>query len=479
MIPHSYNQPQMTITQSPGAQDGVPQTPASRHASLPAEAESHLRECPGCGLFQHVPALARGNAANCPRCNAVLRRHIVQPQSRALALALTGLLLFALATQMPFVDMRVQGQSLQTTLFTGPVQLERHGMWELSIVVLITTLGAPLGKLLAMVWVLIGLRMRRPPQYLYVVFRWVEKLSPWSMVEVFLLGVFVAYTKLIDLAQVDVGGAVYALGALIMVMAAADSVFDREGIWDALESRGITARNAGAIPEPELPLSDGRSFDRTADDAARLIGCDTCGLVSRRPPTAGIRHCLRCGGRLHHRKPNSLARTAALAVTAAVLYIPANMLPVLTFTWFGRGAPSTILGGVLELAAAGMWPLALLVFIASVTVPVLKLSGLAWLVISTQLAERGRLVERTRLYRIVDSIGRWSMVDVFMISILTALVRLGAVASVQPGSGVLSFCAVVILTIFAAMSFDPRLMWDAASRSFESEPAPNMTVSRP
>ena len=459
----------MTDIHSRGTQD-MPRAPASRHAGPPAEAGSHLRECLGCGLFQRVPVLARGNAANCPRCNAVLRRHIVQPQSRALALTLTGLLLFGLATQMPFVDMRVRGLSLQTTLFSGPVQLERHGMWELSIVVLITTLGAPLGKLLAMVWVLIGLRMRRPPQYLYVVFRWVEKLSPWSMVEVFLLGVFVAYTKLVDLAQVDVGGAVYALGALMMVMAAADSVLDREGIWDALEARGITARNAGAVPadailEPEPLLSEGRSLDQASDGAARLIGCDTCGLVSRRPRVGGVGHCSRCGGRLHHRKPNSLARTAALAVTAAVLYVPANMLPVLTFTWFGRGAPSTILGGVLELAAAGMWPLALLVFIASVTVPVLKLSGLAWLLISTRLAERGRLVERTQLYRIVDSIGRWSMVDVFVVAILVAVVQLGSTISIHPGAGAISFAAVVVLTMFAAMSFDPRLIWDAAARS--------------
>lgn len=412
---------------------------------------SALRECPDCGLFQTVPKIVRGQVASCPRCNAVLRRHIVDPQSRALALALTGLVLFVLAAGMPFVELEVRGRALQTTLLSGPVQLEQHGMWEIGIVVLVTTLGAPVVKLLAMAWVLIGLRLRQPPRHLYVVFRWIEKLSPWSMVEVFLLGVFVAYTKLIDLAHVDIGGAVYALGALMMVTAAADSVFDRQGIWEALEARGITACGAVAVPAS------------VNSPATHPIGCDTCGLVSWQ---AGVKNsCPRCGGRLHHRKPNSLARTAAFAVTAAVLYVPANILPVLTLTRFGRGAPSTILGGVMELAGAGMWPLALLVFFASVTVPVMKLIGLSWLLVSTRLAERGRLVERTRLYRIVDVIGRWSMVDVFMISILTALVRFGVIASVQPDAGVLSFCAVVILTILAAMAFDPRLMWDAATRA--------------
>jgi paraquat-inducible protein A len=391
-------------------------------------ARSDLRECSGCGLIQSVPEMVRGRIASCPRCHTVLRRHITEPQSRALALTLTGLLLFGLATQLPFVDMQIQGKTLNTTLFSGPSQLEAHGMWELSIVVLITTLGAPVVKLLAMAWVLIGLRMERPPKYLYIALRWIEKLSPWSMVEVFLLGVFVAYTKLVDIAHVDIGGAVYALGALMLVMAAADSVFDPEGLWEALEAKGVTARNAGPALAHETPAHETPAPEAPVTGMAQPIGCDACGQVSWQVPTHPPGCCPRCGDRLHHRKPNSLARTAALAITATILYIPANILPVLTFTSFGKGEPSTILGGVMELAVAGMWPLAALVFFASITVPVLKLVSLAWLLISTRRAEAGRLVERTRLYRIVDAVGRWSMVDVFMISILTALVRLGALA---------------------------------------------------
>lgn len=149
---------------------------------------------------------------------------------------------------------------------------------------------------------------------------------------------------------------------------------------------------------------------------------------------------------------------------AAALYVPANLLPVLTLVSFGRGAPSTILGGVMELAAAGDWPLAALVFFASITVPLLKLIGLTVMLVSIRRRAQTRLRERTVLYRIVDAIGRWSMIDVFVVSILTALVRMGFLASVYPGPGVLAFCGVVILTILAAMSFDARLMWDAAER---------------
>jgi paraquat-inducible protein A len=401
-----------------------------------------LRECPACGLFQHIPALPRGAAARCQRCNTVLRRHRIDPNGRALALAVTGLLMFALASQLPLLELNLAGNGRATMLVTGPEALEQQGLWELSVVVLITTVAAPALKLAAVIWVLACLNLRHPPRHLPIVFRWVEWLSPWSMIEVFLLGVFVAYTKLVDLAQVHVGGALYALGALMLAMAAMDAMLDHEAVWDAMERRGLTTGRMNVRrPGPR-------------------IACDCCGYV-----THGGGDCPRCGETLHHRKPASITRTWALLIAAAILYIPANLLPVMTVVSFGHGAPDTILSGVEELALAGMWPLALLVFFASITVPVLKLVSLTILLVTTQRGAMGRLRERTLLFRIVEAVGRWSMIDVFMISILTALVRMGRIASINPGPGVVSFCAVVILTMFAAMSFDPRLMWDAAERN--------------
>ena len=157
-------------------------------------------------------------------------------------------------------------------------------------------------------------------------------------------------------------------------------------------------------------------------------------------------------------------RTASLSLAALILYLPANYYPVLTVIQLGAGAPSTILGGVRELMDVGMYPLAALVFFASITVPVVKLVGLAILLISTRTGYRRRLRDRTVLYRIVDAIGRWSMIDIFMESILVALVQFGAIVTIDPGIGAVAFAAVVILTMFAAQSFDPRLMWDAAER---------------
>jgi len=203
----------------------------------------------------------------------------------------------------------------------------------------------------------------------------------------------------------------------------------------------------------------------TAADAG-LVSCLTCGLLSRAPRQSDAA-CPRCRRRLHTRKPASLVRSWFFLVTAIILYIPANVYPVMTIISFGSGYPSTILEGVEELLTGGMWPLALLVFFASITVPVLKLISLIYLMLSIKFKSRGRLRDRTRMYRIVDAVGRWSMIDVFMVSILVALVRAGSIATIEPGVGATSFCAVVVITMFAAMSFDPRLMWDAAGENDE------------
>jgi len=192
--------------------------------------------------------------------------------------------------------------------------------------------------------------------------------------------------------------------------------------------------------------------------------CPECELVCRRRPVprGHEARCPRCWSRVHARKPDSLARTSALLVAAAILYVPANLLPVTTVVWLGRGDPDTILSSVRALFAGGDAPVALLLFFASICVPVLKIVLLGWLVASVRWRWLWRPRDRTSVYRVVDVIGRWSMLDVFVISILVALVQLGALASIDAGPGAVSFCAVVVLTMLAAHSFDPRLIWDAA-----------------
>lgn len=197
--------------------------------------------------------------------------------------------------------------------------------------------------------------------------------------------------------------------------------------------------------------------------AAALVACHACGRLS--PAHAGAASCARCGAPLHARKPDSLNRTTALVAAAAIFYIPANYLPVLTVKRFGQGEPSTILGGVQELIASGMWSLALLVLFASILVPMFKIGVLTWLIWSVRRRSRWRARDRTLMYRLTETVGRWSMIDMFMTSILVALVKLGVVATIEAGPGATFFAAVVVITMLAASSFDPRLIWDAAQEA--------------
>jgi len=199
--------------------------------------------------------------------------------------------------------------------------------------------------------------------------------------------------------------------------------------------------------------------------------CHICNLVMTIPNQANDLRlgCSRCGSVVHRRKPNSLSRTWALLVAAAICYVPANVYPIMAVTSFGKTQADTILSGVIYLFVHGMWPLALIVFVASVVVPVLKLIGLTALVISVQRKSQWRPRERARLYRIVEVVGRWSMVDVYVVTILVALVHLGSLASVEAEIGSFFFGAVVVLTLLASQSFDPRLIWDPIPMSMEED----------
>jgi len=306
---------------------------------------------------------------------------------------------------------------------------------------------APFVRLIGTLYVLIRSHQPVSPRHLRRVFALAEKLRPWSMIDVFVFGVFVAYVKLGDLVTIGLLTGVYALLGLTFVLVWMDAALDRETVWERLDHRNVD--------------------DRACRGAAGAIGCETCSLVST-PRYEGDR-CPRCESALHARKPNSIARTWALVIAAAIFYIPANYYPVLSVVQLGAGQPSTILGGVEELVTAGQYPLAALVFFASILVPVLKLVGLSVMLITTQTGAIVWLRDRTRLYHIVRFIGRWSMIDIFMESLLGALVVFGSVITIEPGVGAVAFCAVVILTMIGAETFDPRLMWDAAA---EHEPAP-------
>ena len=192
-----------------------------------------------------------------------------------------------------------------------------------------------------------------------------------------------------------------------------------------------------------------------------LALCRHCGLLSKVPEGSKEGFCPRCGNQLLFRKKDSLQRTWALIIAAAICYIPANLQPVMTSVTVMGSHADTIIGGVVLLYTSGSWHLALIVLIASVMIPMAKLLTLAYLLITVQRRSTKSNRERIRLYRLVEFIGRWSMLDVFVIAFVVALVRLKPLMAAEPRSGIVFFAAVVILTMIAAHSFDPRLIWDS------------------
>jgi len=409
-----------------------------------AVSPDELVACPDCGLAQRLQRPQHHEIAVCPRCGAVVDAAGSSDLKTPLALAVTGLLLVAIANLLPLLTVRLAGVVQSSLLITGPIALGTDGLGPLGVLVAVLSILIPLIWLASIVFVLASLELGRQPSSLARCFKLAEQLRPLAMVDVYLLGGFVAFTRLRDLAVVKIGPGGWALVALALVMIAVDTMIDRRRIWDL-------------IGPPRRPTGQAGGRDWAM--------CSVCGLLVVNPVTEGTSiapRCQRCASVIHVRKPNSIARSWALVIAGFILYVPANLLPVLTVIRFGRDRPSTILGGVRELIGADMWPLALIVLLASVAVPLLKLGGLTWLLVSVQRKSDRNLVRRTRLYRTIDAIGRWANIDIFAISTLAALVRFGSITSIEPELGAAIFAAVVVVTMLAAGAFDPRLIWDAA-----------------
>ena len=404
-----------------------------------------LIACHECDAIHQLHPLAAGERACCSQCSAVLYRDPSGRAEQALALCVAAALLFLIANLFPFIALKLDGRLEENLVASGVFALWDAGQPQLGILVGLTSIVFPAVIIVGMLWLLIPHRMgvRAPAQT--TVYRVIHALGPWTLLGVFLLGVLVAMVKLADLATVIPGVSMFAFAALLTAVAAASARFDRTLFWPAMGPKATAFR-------PGLNAHD-----------LDMCTCHTCALLVPRVALGQSSDCPRCGTALHGaRKPDSVTRTWALLIAATLLFVPANVYPVMTVIRFGQGEPNTIFSGVVHLIESGMWGLALIVFVASIVVPITKIGLLTYLLISVQRRSVWRPRDRTRLYRITEVVGAWSMVDIFLVGILSALVQLQAIATIEPGIGATFFGAVVVITMFAAHGFDPRLIWDNA-----------------
>jgi len=412
--------------------------------------------CHECDALFQVHDIPPGARANCTRCGNELYRHIPNSLDKCLALYISALVLIIIANVNPFLTMKTKGIFTENHFVSGGIALYEFGMGELGLVVFLTSILFPMLSILGMLYLLVPLKFGHLPFAHGPIYRVVKTCEPWSLLSVFMLGTLIAVVKLRGLATVAPGLGMFGFIGLLFVYSAARVRFDPEILWRRSSVKQLESTEI--------------------DQNTKIICCHTCGLIR---PFSELQQehlqehqhqCDRCGSKMHYRRVNSLERTSALLISACLMLIPANLLPVMTIKMVGKGNPDTIISGVIHLFEGGLWGLAMIVLIASIIVPGLKLSAMSFLIYSVKRKSTWKPRDRTFLYRITEVVGAWSMVDVFLVGLLSGLVQLGFLATVEPGLGVVFFGAAVILTMLAAKSFDPRLIWDGARLKIENQP---------
>jgi len=413
-----------------------------------------LITCHDCGVLHQRRPVHPREKARCVRCQAVLYRGIYSDPSRMAAITLAAIITFLIAQFFPIVELEVNGYSSSATLLGAIRVMWLEQMQLVAIVVFLFTILLPAVELGSLLYVTLALRKGyRPPGFDHLL-RAVGIARRWGMTEVLMIGILITIVKMTSLAQVLVQPGLFAFGALTLMLAIVVS-FDPKILWNIGEH----------LPGPRRAAQ--QTFRYAALAGKPLIDCHSCGLVAARDTRRRHQDCQRCGATLHKRRPDSVGRTWAFLLAATILYIPANLLPVMhTASLFGK-EDDTIISGVVYFWTSGSPALAVIIFIASIVVPVLKLASLSLLAFTAQRRSRWRPLQRTTLYRIVEFVGRWSMLDIFVITLTVALVRFQSLAVITAGPGAMAFCAVVVLTMIASMQFDPRLIWDPIDTSGE------------
>lgn len=412
--------------------------------------------CEHCGSVYGPFPLSVNETATCPLCRSELCKHDNFSVMKWLALALTTLMVFVLANAYPVATMAVQGVVRHATLLDAVRVTWQQGYEAVAAMALLTGFILPLALLASTLWILFFLSQSRKAPAFSLTIRFLHAIVPWCMVPVFLLGVLVAVIKLAGMASVSAGIGLYAF-AVLMVLLTLLRRLDSKVLWRHAEDVGLAKC---AVP---VQLAPGEA----------LGGCRVCGLVQNVPVGEKTVGCLRCRAPVRYRRPDHVGRTWALIIAASILYIPANVFPVMHITTLFGSSAHTIMGGVVDLWRAGSMDIAIIVFIASVVVPLTKLLALVALLISAQRDSTDNLRARTRLYEIVEFIGQWSMLDVFVVVLLSALADFPGLSQIHAGSGAAAFGLVVMLTMLAAMSYDPRRAWDATVADLELDPEPS------
>ncbi len=411
-------------------------------------ASTELVLCRHCDLLQVLPALADGQEADCERCGHHLDARQRDPALRPMLYAAAALFMLLLTNLFPFVGMTAAGHShMMTFLDASAVLVSENYPWLAALVWLFIQ-AIPAFCMLAIIYLKAGMFVPLPG--MVTMARLLYLFKPWSMVDIFLLGLMVSFVKLTSFAEISLGMSFWAFCVFCILHQRAFQLIDRHELWSRI------------APTPlQYPLH----LAGQTGLSQQLKVCDCCTAIV----PMDMPYCPRCHSAVHTRIPFSWQKTMALLITASILYIPANTLVMMETVSLGSSLQSTIISGIWLMWQDGAYPVAIVILLASVVVPILKIVLMFWFCYLVKQPPQQRHQKAAWLFFAVDWIGRWSMVDVLVVAILAALVRFDMMMGVYPGLGTFVFASVVILTMIAAMSFDPRLLWDPLPATQEGE----------
>lgn len=415
-----------------------------------ATAPANITACHGCDLLLDPGDLLPGSASYCPRCGAKIHAPKADSVHRTLALALTAWLAGVPAVFLPLMTLNVLGIQGRGSIFDTSVLLYRQGYLFVSATVFLTAVCLPLVNPALLFLLALLVKVKRHPRVQAWLLRTFQFLEEWGMAEVYLIGILVTLIKVYSMASIALNLGFYCFVAAVVMNICALSALDKPYFWSRI---GAQRKTSGSC---RVPVQAGGPV--TARDAG-LVCCHECGRLTRGDQGAG--ECPRCGALLHGRKPASLSRTWALVIASALLLIPANLLPIMRVDYLGRSEYSTIMDGIIYFIHSGEYGIAGVIFTASVLVPVYKIIGLGLVLLSVQCQWTRRLRQKATMFRFIEFIGRWSMLDIFVIALMTVLVNFGGLSSTHAAPGAPFFAGVVACTMVAALTFDARLLWDA------------------
>ncbi len=415
---------------------------------------SRLCACGACDLLLPQPEPAVGEIATCPRCGHRLHKPKPDSPNRVLALVLTGLMLYPMAIFLPLMTLDNLGLSESASVFDSCLALWRNHYPDVAAVVLATAVVFPLVKLLLLAAIVLPLGLDMPRRSTARLLRLHLHLEEWGMDEVYFLGILVTVVKITSMAHIEYDIGFWAFLGLTLLSIASIQALDREWCWQRLRSHHLLPPPAGetlAVPGRNALVSG-------------VLRCPDCGLLAACTEDTADRHsprrCRRCGAALHPRKPASVERTWALLATAAILALPANLLPIMRVDRLGSSERSTIMDGIVYFFKAGDYTVGIIIFVASMLVPIFKLFGMVIVLLTIGAQQATSQRQKTIMFHFIEFIGRWSLLDIFVIALLQALVHFGSLTSIQADTASRYFAGVVVSTMLAAKTLDVRLLWD-------------------